>query len=94
VTKKKKSSVFPDSFVMGTSTRDWTPASVYPTFEMHQEDSRWFWRLVATNGHVLAFGDPAGYTSKATCQELKRRIAVDMRESKEVEVENTNDRES
>jgi len=91
VTKKKKSSVFPDSFVMGTSTRDWTPAPVRPTFEMHQKDNRWFWRLIATNGHVLAFGDPKGYTSKATCQELKRRIAVDMRESKEEEVDDWED---
>jgi len=89
--KKERKSAFPDSFVMGTSTREWTTAPVHPIFEMCQIESRWFWRLVATNGHVIAFGDPAGYTSKATCQELKRRIAVDMRESKEVEVDDWED---
>ncbi len=89
--KKERKSVFPDTFIIGTSTRNWTPAPVHPTFEMHQKDDRWFWRLVATNGRVLAFGDPAGYPSKANCQELKRRIAVDMRESKEVEVDDWED---
>lgn len=89
--KKERKSVFPDTFIMGTSTKKWTPAPDHPTFEMHQKDNRWFWRLVAANGRVLAFGDPKGYSNKAACQEMKPRIAVAMRESKEAEVDDWKD---
>ena len=49
------------------------PPHVYTIKPYRGEDFKWYWRMVATNGRVVADGSE-GYNSKANCERAIKRI--------------------
>jgi uncharacterized protein YegP (UPF0339 family) len=87
MSRKKRKSVFPDFFVIGTPTPKPNYFSPKPALEVFQkEDGRWYWLLRANNGDPLAVC-VEGFYSRRECKKVQAEIARSMREAIIVESE-------
>jgi len=82
---KKKKSIFPDRFTIGTPTPKQNYYSPKPALEIYQkEDECWYWLLRANNGDPLAVS-VEGYNTRRECKKAQAEIARSMREALIVE---------
>lgn len=81
MSRKRRKSIFPDRFTLGTPTPKPNYYSPKPALEIFQkEDGYWYWLLRANNGDPLATC-VSGFGSRRECKKAQAEISRSMREA-------------